>query len=149
MVQEYTVKSAFWEHTCAAYLYELLNIIARKKALRISNVGYSGEHRIHRACRRIYENMENPPKVSELAEECCLSVSRFSHLFREITGKSPVEFTQTIRLERAKELLSTTDLTIREISERLNFYDQNYFSKNFTRYFGMSPTDYRANNTSN
>jgi len=144
MVQEYTMKSVFWEHTCAAYLYELLCIIARKKSLRISNVGYSGEHRIHRACRRIYENMDNPPKVSELAEECCLSVSRFSHLFREITGKSPVEFTQTIRLERAKELLSTTDLTVCEIAERLNFYDQNYFSRVFKRWLNISPTEWRA-----
>ncbi len=144
MVREYTMKRPLWEHCCAAYLYELLSIVGRKKNLRYSNVGDSGEHRVNAACRRIYDNLENPPSVAELAAECCLSVSRFSHLFRDVTGKSPLEFTQAMRLERAKELLSTTDLSIREVSEALNFSDQNYFSRVFKKWNGVSPREWRV-----
>lgn len=143
MVQEYTMKRPFWEQSCAAYLYELLCIVARKKNLRSSNIDYSGEHRINAACRKIYENLDDPPSVSELAAACCLSVSRFSHLFRQVTGKSPLEFTKSMQLERARELLSSTDLSIREISEMLHFSDQNYFSRVFKRGMGMSPSEWR------
>ncbi len=143
MVREYTMKRPFWEHSCAAYLYELLNIIAKKKNLRVSNIGHSGEHRIDAACRKIYENLDNPPSVSALAAECCLSVSRFSHLFRNVTGKSPLEFTQSMRMDRARELLETTDLSICEISDMLNFSDQNYFSRVFKRSVGVSPREWR------
>lgn len=143
MVRAYTMKQSFWEQTCAAYLYELLSIVAKKRSLRIGNVGYIGEHRINMACRRIYENLENPPSVSDLARESCLSVSRFSHLFRDVTGQSPMEYIQIVRIERAKELLASTDLTIREISEQLNFYDQNYFSRMFKQWVRMSPLQWR------
>lgn len=143
MVREYTMKRPFWEQACAAYLYELLSIIARKKNLRRSHIDYSGEHRINAACRKIYENLDHPPSVSELAAACCLSVSRFSHLFRQVTGKSPLEFTKSMQLERARELLSATDLSIREISEMLHFSDQNYFSRVFKRGIGMSPREWR------
>ncbi|MBQ8510317.1 MAG: helix-turn-helix domain-containing protein [Clostridia bacterium] len=143
MVREFTMKRQFYESWCAAYLHQLLILIGRKYALRYSHISRSAEHRINDACRRIYENLPNPPSAEELASECCLSVSRFTHLFAEVTGKSVVVFTQAMRIDRARELLSATDLSVREVAEAVGYADQNYFSRLFKKLTGKSPRDIR------
>ena len=143
MAREYTMKRPMWESWCAAYLYELLNIIARKYILRHNNVSRIGETRINAACRRIYDNLAEPPDISELAVECCLSESRFCHLFREVTGKSVKAFVLSMKTDRAMELLRETDMSVREIAEAVGYVDQNYFSRMFRREVGVSPSEYR------
>ena len=125
------------------YLYQLLNIVARKYALRRGNVSKKGESRINDACKKIYENIKDPPSVSELAAECCLSESRFIHLFREVTEHSYTDFVITIRVEKAKELLLGTNMSVRDISEAVGFDDQNYFSRCFRKKEGVSPREYK------
>jgi len=143
LAYEYSMRGPFYGDRCAAYLWELLGIIARKYALRQGSVTSRAEVRINAACHRIYENVQSPPSVNELAAESCLSVSRFSHLFRDVTGKSVTEFVAAIRMERARELLSGTDMSIREIAELLGYENQNYFSRCFRKTTGCSPREYR------
>ena len=143
MAREYTMKRPMWESWCAAYLYELLNIIARKYMLRHNKISRSGETRINAACRRIYDNLAEPPDAGALAAECCLSESRFCHLFREVTGKSVKKFILSIKIDRAMELLRETDMPVREIAEAVGYSDQNYFSRMFRREVGVSPSKYR------
>ena len=143
MAREYAIRSRFWENACAAYLYELLSIIGRKYALRGTGVSHSGESRINAICRRLYADSVHPPASSELAAECCLSESRFTHLFKEVTGKSLTEFIMSLRIERARELLSGTEMSVREIGETVGYGDQNYFSRCFKTVVGCSPREYR------
>ena len=128
---------------CAAYMYQLLNIIARKYALSRGSVNPRSEHRIKAACLRICENIASPPTVETLAAESCLSVSRFIHLFREVMGKSVTDFIASVRLQLAKELLASTDLSVREVAESVGYDDQNYFSRCFRKSEGCSPRQYR------
>ncbi len=146
MAREYTVKRKFWESYTVGCLYELLSLIARKYALRNDRISHESESRIGSACRRIYENLASPPTISELSAESCLSVSRFSHLFTEVVGKSPNEFIISLRIDKAKELLEGTGLSVREISESVGFADQNYFSRVFKDRTGVSPMSFRSGN---
>ena len=143
MVREFAMSKLLYMDFCAAYLYQLLNIVARKYALRRGNVNKKGENRINDACKKIYENIKDPPSVEELASECCLSESRFMHLFREVTDRSYTEFVAAIRVEKAKEMLAGTNMSIREISETVGFADQNYFSRCFKKKEGISPREYK------
>lgn len=143
LVREFSMQRPLYGDWCAAYLYELLNIIARKYALRQGSVNPRSESRINAACKRLYENIQSPPSVEALASECCLSVSRFIHLFREVTGKSVTDFTTNLRIERAKELLTGTNLSVREIAEAVGYEDQNYFSRCFRKSEGCSPRAFR------
>ena len=113
------------------------------------NVTPISASRINAVCRKIYDNMKKPPSVEELAADCCVSQSRFVHLFKEVTGKSVTDFVTSIRVERAKELLVSTDLPVREISEMVGYDDQNYFSRRFLKAVGISPRDYRKNGEEN
>lgn len=143
MVREFTIKQPFYETICASKLMELFALIARKYSLRHNRISRIGESRVNAACRRIYENPMSPPSIKELASECCLSESRFSHIFRDVTGRSLHDFILSIRIERAKELLSMGELSVKETAQSVGFDDQNYFSRLFKLRVGMSPSEYR------
>lgn len=145
MVREFSLRKPMYKDWCASCLYQLLSLIGRKRALRQSHIDKKSESRINSASMRIYENITSPPSISELAEECYLSTGRFVHLFKEVTGKSYTEFIASIRMERAKEMLALTDLSINDISRAVGYEDQNYFSRYFRKIEGCSPLEYRKN----
>ena len=71
---------------------------------------------INKARLRIREGVESKITVQEIAAELGSSYSNFRKLFKEYTGMSPALYQQDLRLQRAKELLSTTDMSIKEIA---------------------------------
>ena len=99
---------------------------------------------MNRARQRIRESLEGSLTIQELAAELGMSYSSFRKLFKEHTGFAPAFYQQTLRLQRAKELLSTTDESIKEIANRLNFESPDYFSSKFKTQTGMKPSDFRA-----
>ena len=72
-----------------------------------------------------------------------VSYSNFRKLFKEFTGVSPSLYQQELRLQRAKELLTTTDLSIKQIAYQLRFESPDYFSSKFRAKTGMKPSQYR------
>ncbi len=98
---------------------------------------------INRARLRIRESLESPLTIQQVATELGVSYSNFRKLFKEHTGLSPATYQQELRLLRAKELLSTTELSIKEIAYRLNFESPDYFSSKFKSKMGFKPSDLR------
>lgn len=96
---------------------------------------------ISRARLRIREALESNLTIQQVAEDLGVSYSNFRKLFKEFTGLSPATYQQELRLMRAKELLSTTDLTVKEIAYRLNFESPDYFSAKFKAKMGCKPSD--------
>ena len=99
---------------------------------------------ISRARLRIREALESDLTIQQVAQDLGVSYSNFRKLFKEHTGMSPAIYQQDLRLQRAKELLITTDLTIKEIAYRLNFESPDYFSYKFKAQTGRRPTELRA-----
>lgn len=89
------------------------------------------------------EHYRESHNIEELANMVNLSASRFSHLFKQVAGCSPYHFLQKYRLDKAKEYLLTTDLSINAIAEEIGFDNEGYFSRIFKKYFGYSPREYR------
>ena len=77
------------------------------------------------------------------SEELGVSYSNFRKLFKEHTGLSPAIYQQALKLQRAKEMLTTTDMSIKEIAYRLNFDSPDYFSAKFKAKTGRKPSDLR------
>lgn len=99
---------------------------------------------ISRARLRIREALESSLTIQQVAEEMGVSYSNFRKLFKEHTGLSPATYQQDLRLQRAKELLSTTDLSVKEIAYRLNFESPDYFSAKFKIKTGRRPSELRS-----
>ncbi len=74
-----------------------------------------------------------------------MSYSNFRKLFKEYTGISPASYQQSLKLQRAKELLTTTDMSIKEIAYRLSFDSPDYFSSKFRMKTGRKPSEFREN----
>ena len=99
---------------------------------------------INRARLRIRQALESDLTIQRVAEDMGVSYSNFRKLFKEFTGLSPATYQQELRLQRAKELLSTTDLSIKEIAYRLNFESPDYFSAKFKAKMGCKPSDVKS-----
>jgi AraC-like DNA-binding protein len=98
---------------------------------------------ISRARLRIRESLESDLTIQRVAEDLGVSYSNFRKLFKEFTGISPATYQQDLRLQRAKELLSTTNMSIKEIAYRLNFESPDYFSAKFKIKTGRRPSELR------
>ena len=98
---------------------------------------------INKARLRIRESLESSLTIQQIAEDLGVSYSNFRKLFKEHTGFSPAVYQQDLRLQRAKELLSTTDMSIKEIAYQLNFESPDYFSAKFKSKTGRRPSELR------
>ena len=81
--------------------------------------------------------------LQEICNDVFLSVSQFSMLFKEGTGKTFIEYLTMCRIGEAKKLLKTTDLKSYEIAEKTGFKDPRYFSIIFKKNIGLTPMEYR------
>ncbi len=92
----------------------------------------------------IQESFENTIDMQQLAKELSMSYSSFRKAFKQITGESPNQYHLSLRLNRARDLLTSTVLKINEIAEHTGFDSVFYFSKMFKKKNGVSPKSYRS-----
>lgn len=97
------------------------------------------------AIKYINLNWQNPISITLLAEKACLSKSRFLHSFKENVGTSAYSYIVNIKIEKAKELLLSTDMNISTVAETVGYSDSLYFSRLFKKHIGISPKEYRKN----
>lgn len=120
------------------YLYLFLgNIIRQMEALSSD----PREALFERAKAYISENPEF--HVSDLARHCNMSESGIYAFFKSYANTTPIELKNRIQAERAAELLSSTDLSVEEIADRLGFCSSAYFRKIFKARFGKTPSELR------
>lgn len=81
--------------------------------------------------------------IHRLCRALTMSRAQLHRKLTALTGMSATHFIRSIRLQRAKELLQTTDLTVSEIAYEVGFRDPNYFSRTFTEEFGTPPSETR------
>ncbi|MFD0693111.1 response regulator [Paenibacillus sp. GCM10027628] len=98
---------------------------------------------IAHAVKLIVERVEEKLSVSDVAREVGLSRSHLSSLFKKTLGEGFVAYTYRTKLKAAQQLLTTTDMTIQDIADKLGMIDAKYFSKWFKRCTGKTPSEFR------
>jgi AraC family transcriptional regulator len=91
----------------------------------------------------ILEHLSEPLLCEELAMVAGLSVSHFSRLFRQSFGCSPRAYVTRLRLDRARDLMITTDAPLSQIALACGLSDQSRLSKLFRKVAGQSPRAWR------
>jgi AraC family transcriptional regulator len=92
-----------------------------------------------RARDLLQERLAGQVTIAEIAQECQLTPSHFARAFRRSFGQAPHAYLTELRLERARELMLTTDLPLAQVALLCGFGDQSYFTRIFTRQAGTSP----------
>ncbi len=90
------------------------------------------------------QNLARPIKTEELAEKVFMQTTYFIRRFGNVYGISPQSYLTKMRMNRAMELLSSTDMPIEEIAKAVGIADTSYFSRVFKKHCGTSPGSYRA-----
>jgi transcriptional regulator GlxA family with amidase domain len=126
----------------AGQLIEILGLIQE----RIQSVGANGPISgvIREAQNRILQQAARPVDFAALARELGVSYTTFRRSFKQQTGVAPAQFQNTIRINRARDLLASTELSVSEIAERTGFNTVFYFSRIFTKKMGQTPSAYRT-----
>ncbi|MCD8096833.1 MAG: response regulator [Lachnospiraceae bacterium] len=123
---------------------QYLSDIRRVESLMAEHRISSGSDLCDRALEVIWKKFADPDlSLIAVSSEIAVSPNYLSALIKRCTGSNFVELLTRQRIETAKELLRTSSLKIREITERCGYSDQHYFSYCFKKYEGISPNVYR------
>jgi len=95
--------------------------------------------RIEHVAKYIRENYQRKLTLTEMAGTVNLSRWRLGHLFKEIMGTSPERFLNRVRLERARQLLETEFLTVKEVMNQVGMSDASFFARSFKAAYGTPP----------
>lgn len=89
------------------------------------------------------EKLTEEIRVSELAARFYREQNSFTRQFKKYTGKTPKEYQMACRMDRAKNLLEGSNVSLSEIAARCGFGSHSFFSKTFKHLYGVTPTEYR------
>lgn len=101
------------------------------------------DRRICKVLQTMDQDLESPWSNAELANIACLSPGAFAHRFREEVGEAPQTWLTRRRLQRACLLLHHSDSSIEEVASACGFCNRYYFSRLFSRAYGMGPASWR------
>lgn len=87
--------------------------------------------------------------LGEFAQSVNLSVWRLCHIFKSDVGMPPIRFLRQLRMERAKDLLESSFLSVKEIAFQVGLNDESHFVRDFKATYGYSPALYRSRFKSN
>lgn len=104
---------------------------------------YHNVMRLRPALEYIEEHYKEKMHIETLCEKINVSPDYFTKIFRESMGKTPIDYINAIRTNRAMKLLSDTEMSMSEIAEDIGFCNSNYFHKIFKQYMTTSPFAYR------
>jgi two-component system response regulator YesN len=104
----------------------------------------SGERReVADTKRWVLADLTHSFSVEEAAARVGMSPSNFAHVFKKDTGNSFIDFVNTVRMERARELLLGTDLLVRQVADAVGIESLSHFGQLFRRSCGVSPNELR------
>jgi two-component system response regulator YesN len=114
-------------------IYQKLSIINKEKVHNETKV----------AKEWILENLKENITIEKIASHVYMNPTYFCECFKSETGETVLDFVTRSRINKARELLLTTNLKVYEISEEVGYTDTKYFSKLFKKYYGELPSKYK------
>jgi AraC-like DNA-binding protein len=100
-------------------------------------------YKLRRAMDFIQSHIDQPILLGQVAAAVALSPFHFHREFKRATGMTPHQYIVHVRMERAKTLLSDSDLSLVEVAAQVGFADQSHFSSTFRKATAMTPRSYR------
>ena len=140
-LQAYTAKEICYIPLIRSLLTIAIILTAHRT---VSGTTEAGRSRIvSYLCNYVQSNYPRSISLSEICRAQYLNASFISRKFKETVGMTFEQYLQNTRIQNAKSLLASTDLSVEEISVRVGYTDPGSFRKIFKRICGVSPTEFR------
>lgn len=133
------------EHLMSVFFYELSSIYSSGKPL-MQKWQSRGDQVFYQFLFSLTHNYKDHRDVEFYAGEACLTPRHFSTMIKQKSGKTAGQWITERIVLQAKNLLSTTQLTVQQISEELRFPNHSFFGTYFRKHVGMTPMQYRQEN---
>ena len=92
---------------------------------------------------RCYMMRNDSYSIADVAKHCSVSQSGFYAIYKEVTGTTPQNIKNSIRIQKCMDLLTVEGLTVEQVSEKMGFSSSSYFRKVFKKYMGINPSQVR------
>jgi len=102
------------------------------------------DKRVEKIIAMMREDVRGELSLSEFAQSVNLSVWRLCHIFKSDVGMPPIRYLRLLRMARAKELLESSFLSVKEIAFQVGLNDESHFVRDFKSTYGFSPALYRS-----
>lgn len=122
-------------------LFGLLSLISESE--KSKHIHKKGFETIAKGIEYLQKDERQELSIDEIAKMCFVTPAYFRRLFREFSGMSPSDYRTERRVERAKELMEHSELSVEAVSELLGYSDPSYFCRVFKKVMGMSPSEYK------
>ena len=132
-------KNPIYDVTWCANILSIIRIYAEERGKK----AVSKDSVFKKALEYMAENLTESVRIKDLADLCYMQPTYFVKRFHEAVGMSPLAYFNRMRIYKAMELLSGTDLSIEEIARRTGISDTSYFSRVFKKHCNITPTEYR------
>ncbi|MFD2611718.1 helix-turn-helix domain-containing protein [Paenibacillus gansuensis] len=131
------------EASISSRLYELL-VRIQYHATQLNEPKDPQWESIRSAADYIRNHCHEDLRLEDMANKAGYSPSYFSRRFHEIIGRPPISFMTESRIVRAKQLLTNTEMTVKQIGEASGFAESSYFIQIFRRHEQMTPAQFRS-----
>jgi transcriptional regulator GlxA family with amidase domain len=101
------------------------------------------DKRVEKIIQMMREDVRGELSLAEFAQSVNLSIWRLSHIFKSDVGMPPIRYLRLLRMERAKNLLESSFLSVKEIAFQVGLNDESHFVRDFKSTYGFSPALYR------
>jgi transcriptional regulator GlxA family with amidase domain len=102
------------------------------------------DKRVEKIIQMMREDVRGELSLAEFAQSVNLSIWRLSHIFKSDVGMPPIRYLRLLRMERAKNLLESSFLSVKEIAFQVGLNDESHFVRDFKSTYGFSPALYRS-----
>lgn len=134
-------KKTAYSIECKACFYQIVAQAIKRETCHLNSKNYS---KISEAVNYIHEHYTDPDfRIEKLVEISKISSKYFETLFSKEFNMSPKEYVTSLKMERAKELLSSEKSTVGDVAFQLGYSDIYHFSKIFKNKTGQSPSEYK------
>jgi transcriptional regulator GlxA family with amidase domain len=106
------------------------------------------DYRVEKVIALMQANIQRRLTLGEMAQTVHVTPEHLCRLFKAETGSPPTRYFKSLRMQRAKELLETTSLNIKEIMTMIGFKDSSHFVRDFEATYGLTPGRYRVSHHS-
>lgn len=135
-----------YEFNVRANLSHIIALLLSKNnsvQLPLSEKQLRDNHRMKSMLQYIEAHLSDSIEITEIAQAALISVSECLRCFKHSIGTTPIQYVKQLRIQKAAELLSFTELTITEVAVACGFQEMSYFSKTFRQTHGCTPSEFR------